>query len=376
MKNKLLSLILLGILFSSLNMSAQQVRVNLNVFDQLSEASFTAFLSNTALKNTPRILQVVLTPQGEKVIVKGAFLWRRLNESSFNEILNFTTKPFPSYSFYNDNYPEIEESNYNDDLIQENRDKGMPTGVYRIIIEVFDSNMVFQSTDTKDLEFTNPEQTLYIIQPSVGDILDLGGITVSWSGVTGVSDYYVRANTRSNKLETLEEALQKGNPIVNDKKVGIVNDINLRDILDRDIVGGEEIVIQVKGAIQAPGGETYIESEIVNFRIKGSQSEPSDMLLAEFTSVIRQAFDGLTIQHNENTEDQDLIEEQNLFEEQDLLERLENLLEKIANGEINFNDLTITMGDGRRLTYQEFLQILDYLRKNPDLLTNLNFEEK
>jgi hypothetical protein len=34
------------------------------------------------------------------------------------------------------------------------------------------------------------------------------------------------------------------------------------------------------------------------------------------------------------------------------------------------------MEDGRVLTYQEFQEILEYLRKNPQLLTNLNFEEK
>ncbi|MBU0476298.1 MAG: hypothetical protein KKF62_19285 [Bacteroidetes bacterium] len=365
MKNKLLSLMILGLLFSSLNISAQQVTVSLNVFDQLAKASFAAFLSNTALKNTPRILQVVLTPQDEKVIVKGVFLWRKLNESSFNEILNFTTKPFPSRSFYNDNYPDIEESNYNDDLIQENRDKGEPTGTYRVIIEVFDSNMVFQGTDTKDLEFTNPSQTIFILQPNIGDELDLGGILMSWTGIDGVSDYIVRANIRTSKKESLEEALKKGDPIVNDKNVGIVTDINLRDILDRELVGGEEIVVQVKGTIQAPGGETYIESEIVNFRIKGSVKESFDKGTEEgFTNIIKQVADGLKTQSTENGEGQEL------------LERLENLLDKIGNGEINFNDLTITMGDGRRITYQEFQQILDYLRKNPDLLTNLNFEEK
>ena len=92
MKNKLLKMIVLASIFASLSMSAQQISVNLNVFKPLPEVSFAAFLTNPFLESTPRILQITISPQGETVIVKGAILWRKLDESSFEELLNFTTK--------------------------------------------------------------------------------------------------------------------------------------------------------------------------------------------------------------------------------------------------------------------------------------------
>ena len=371
MKNKLLNFLISFFVFVSLNISAQQIAININVFKPLHEVSFAAFLTNPFLESTPRILQVSIAPQNIKVIVRGSILWKKLNENSFEELLNFTTEPFYSRNFYNNDFSSfdgigIDENNVSDNLLQDNLKKGKPTGTFRIIVEVYDSNMVFQSSATEDLEFINPTQTITIIQPEANDELDLGGILLSWTGVSGVTDYYIRANIRLSKFESLEEALNRGNPIIDDKNVGSNTSVNFRNILDRELVGGEDIVVQVKGAIEGPGGKNLVYSELINFKIKGNKVS-SDDGAKKFTLTIEKLSDEIVKQLNENPSNQEV---------KDLSERLQDLLNRIANGEITFDDLTITTDSGREITYQEFQQILDYLRSNPEFFTNLYFEEK
>jgi len=372
MKNKLLKLLIIIFLVANVSIYAQHIAVNMNVFKPLPEVSFAAFLTNPFLESTPRILQISITPKNKKIICRGTILWKKLNKNSFEELLNFTTKPFLSRNFYNDDFSsfdgiKIDENNVSDNLVKDNLKKGKPTGTYRIIFEVFDSNMVFQSSSIEDLEFTNPSQTLTIIQPQINEELDLGGILLFWTGVAGVSDYYIKANIRLSKFESLEEALNRGNPIINNKNVGIKTNVNLREFLDRELIGGEELVLQVKGAIEGPGGQSFIYSDIINFKIKGNNSNEGDEGNNELTSTLEQLTDNLKTQLNANPLNQD---------ESDLSERIQALLDKIRNGEITFNDLTITTNDGKEISYQEFLQILEYLKNNPELFTNLSFEEK
>ncbi len=349
------------------NLSAQpKVMVTLNVFQPLPEVSFAAFLTNPFLESTPRILQVIMAPHNVDVIVQGSILWRKVDEGSFNELLSYTTKPFTSRNFYNDDFSsidgiEIEEFNSDSDLLQENLKQGKPTGTYKIIIRVYDKNMEFQSDATEDLDFLNPSQTLSIIQPSVGDELDIAGILLTWTDVLGVTEFIVKANVRSSKLESLEEALQKGNPIVDNRSVGIKTSVNLREILDRELIGGEEIVVQVRGVVPGPGGPTTVYSDIINFYLNSSGSPVVDKGVQDFETLIVEVMD----EWKEEGQG-----------ESDAYERLTNLLEDLQNGNISFNDIRIKFEDGRQLTYAEFQEILNYLRRNPDVLTNLLFEAK
>ena len=62
--------------------------------------------------------------------------------------------------------------------------------------------------------------------------------------------------------------------------------------------------------------------------------------------------------------------------EDDAAIRLQELLQKIQDGTISFSDLSIRFADGRLLSYAEFQELLDYLKRNPDLVRNIFFEEK
>ncbi len=364
MKNKIISLFFLLALFVGINTSAQKVTVNLNVFQPLPEVSFAAFLTNPFLESTPRILQVIMTPHGEEVIVVGSIQWRKVDEGGFTELLSFTTKPFKSRNFYNDDFSsvdgiEIDHNESNDDVLQENMKKGKPTGTYKIVIKVITTKTGEEDEDFAEIDFLNPSQTLTIIEPRVGDKLDVAGILLTWTDVTGASDFYVKANLRSSKFESLEEALQKGNPLV-DENVGLRRSVNLREILKRELVGGEEVVVQVRAVIPGPGGPTVLYSDIVNFNLRGASSPVVDKGVKEFETLIIQLLDDMK---RNGTDD-------------DAYDRLQQLLLDIQNGNISFNDIKIRFDSGKQLTYAEFQEILQYLRRNPELLTSILFEEK
>ena len=364
MKNRIISLFFLLTILVGVNTSAQDKLsyVGLKVFEPLPEVSFAAFLANPFLGGTPRIFQVVMLPLGVNVTVHGIIQWRRIGESSFNQLYVFDTEPFSSRNFSNDDFSsiggiKIKDSHSESELLQENLKKGKPTGSYKIIIQVNDGSQVI--TEEKIIDFLNPSQTLSIIEPRVGDELDVAGILLTWTDVTGVTDFYVKANIRSSKFESLEEALQKGNPLV-DENVGIRRSVNLREILKRELVGGEEVVVQIRAVIPGPGGPTILYSDIVNFNLRGTSSPVVDKGVKEFETLIAQVMDDM----KKNGGDDDAYN------------RLQQLLLDIQNGNISFDDIKIRFDSGKQLTYAEFQEILEYLRRNPDLLTSLLFEAK
>jgi hypothetical protein len=383
MKVKINKVLFVLVFILGMNLSAQdKVIVQLNVFEQLSEISFAAFMTANGLENTPRIFQVLMTPHGKNIIVKGAIRWRRVNKGGYSDLYTFTTKPFTSRNFYNDDLSSIdgikmETSESNNDLLDENLKIGKPSGSYEIVIKVYDENMGFKSEDAKFLGmsipsgvlgkeipvgFPNPSQTFSILTPGDGDKLDAGGINLSWTNELGIFDFIVKANIRVGD-ESPEEALQRGNPIVDNRPVGMRTNVNFREpnFLSRELVGGEEIVVQVRGTIKGPGGPSIVYSEIINFFITSPGNTAVDRGIQDFENLVQDVMD-------------DWKEEGQA--DSDAYKVLENLLSDLQNGIISFEDIKIRNDRGQLLTYAEFQQILEYLRRNPDLLTNLLFESK
>jgi len=367
MKSKITNLFFLLTLFVGLNLFAQQkVQIQLNVFQPLPEVSFAAFLSNPFLENTPRIFQVTMSPHGVKVYVKGAILWRKLNEASYKELADFTTKPFLSRDFSNDDISSIsgiqlEEKNINDGLLDENKDKGKPTGTYKIVLKVFDENGVPQSSASEEIDFTNPSQTITIIEPINGEIYDVGGITISWTDVPGVSEYFIKANIRDTHLQSLEEALQHGTPVVKNQSVGKNTSVNLRAILDRELVGGEEVVVQVRGVVNVPGSKNIIYSNIVDFYLKGANTHVVDKGIKDLETLILESLKDMDAKGAKNSKG---------------YAKLKQLLEDLQNGDISFDKVKIRAGNGRILTFAEFQELLTKLRNNPELISSITFIRK
>lgn len=365
MKSRIVNLFVLIVLFASASLWGQNVTVQVNAFEPLPEVSFSAFLTNPYLRGTPRILQVLMTPHGKMVKVYGTVEWRRVNSSSFNRLFTFTTKPFFSRNFYNDDLSSVEgieiEESSNSSLYKEALKEGKPTGTYRIKIEVITLATNSSSESEVELNFLNPAQTLTIIEPRANEKLDVAGVLLTWTDVAGAKEFIVKANIRSSKFESLEEALQKGNPLV-DENVGKRQSVNLRELLKRELLGGEEIVVQVRAIVPAPGGPTTIYSDIVNFKLRGTSGSATDDGMKEFKILISRFLDDM--------------KDNGKGERNKAYSKLQKLLADIQSGKIDFSDIKIRFQNGKRLTYAEFKEIIDYLRKNPDLLANLNFEEQ
>ena len=371
------------VLFIIFNVSVlhtqEKVRANITVFQPLPEVSFAAFLTNPFVQGTPRIFQIQLAPHGVDVYLVGTLKWRKPDQGSFLPLTTFRTKVFKSRDFYNDEInsnPDIQisDTDYDNDLLQENLKLGKPAGLYNLMIQVYDPNGELYDEEIvdlgiKDLGFVNPAQTLELIQPLAGSYQDVGGVILTWSEVIGVADFIILANERKGKDESFEEALKKGNPIVDNKSVGLKTSVNLRELLDRELVPGQEIVAQVRGIIPNPGGQNILYSEIINFNITDPNSTSAEKISGEIVVLLEKIIDEM----KQNPPDVDTEEQDNL---NDFIQSLEELLQKLRDGEITFDEILVTTEDGGTLNYPEFIQLLEKLVQFPNLITNINFEEK
>lgn len=339
------------ILALSINtIKAQDVSVDLVVFEPLPEIDLGALFLGKNLKGAPLLLQITFNPLPEsKIILIGTVEWKKSSSDSYQNLYNFTTNSFVARTLSNkDIGTDIggahEESNR--DLLEEFIKRGKPTGSIRITIEIKNEFGKFLGNDSEELNFINPAQTLSIRTPEAGTSQDIGGVLAEWDDVQGVGNYSIRANVRSNINQSFEEALKSGNPIINDKNVGNVTNVNLRELLDREWLPGQEVVFQVTANISGPGGGTKLYSNIVNFSFDLGGSSGNQELN-----------DGLI----------------NLF--QGLGDEGTKILSLLVNGEINLEDVTITFGDGQVMTLPEFQNLMIYLETNPDAVISIKYNQ-
>ncbi len=329
-----------------------QFNVDLIVFEPLPEIDFAAFASVNDLAGAPRISQVTMNPQGQTVVATVGIDWKKPGESSFRYLFSFTTEPFSARSFFNNEVGNsdirIDDSDANDDLTDELLKIGKPNGSFIITVIIKDENNVELDRDEKRLDFTNPAQTLTIRSPDIGSIQDIGGVLAEWDEVIGASSYKIRANIRRNANQSLEEALNTGNPIIDDKDVGLVTSVNLRNYLDREWLPGQEIVLQVSAQIPGPGGGDELFSQPVNFFFNNANDPQQEQIQNLLTNLF-----------------------QNLGDSQS-----GGLLSLIQSGDIDFSDVRITDEDGKILSISELQSLINYLQTNPDALINLSFQPR
>jgi len=328
MKLKLFLFFLLFVITAS-----PQNSINLIVFPQLVNTDFSSLIPSNELQNNVRVFCIEISPQAIPVVVKGVFEWRKVNSNDFLELGNFETRPFVSRNFCNEELGGFEISlksfNSNSDLLNENLRIGVPSGAYRITVMLYDqtgTNLLAQDTD--NLSFLNPAQTIQIINPRVGLTYDAGNIIVEWTPISGVDYYSILANTRDNPSQSLEEALNSGTPLVNDRNVGNVNSINLRDYLERELLPGSEVVLQVVANLSGPSGGNRLFSQIVNFNILSPDAPQTEMLNLRLRNI---------------------------------LSRLpySPLLSLLENNQINLSEATFRLDDGTIISLEELINLLE-----------------
>lgn len=283
---KKLSLVILfftGISFAQIT----QFQIQIVQVPQLDFSSVASLTLND-LKGAPTIFKIVIAPEEVSVVLRGEFYWTDIGKPEV-QLAWFKTTAFSSRTITNQQLGDnirIAESEVNNTAIEDNLRKGKPVGKYRLVLKLFDAsgNQITSVPNPieEQMEFLNPTQTLSFITPVIGEVYDQGSVIASWSSVNGVSEYKILANKRTNVNQSLEEILNSGNPLINNRSVGVLTTVNLATILDRQWNPGDEVVVQVSAIVQGLGGNSIIKGEPVSFAIR----DPNAVVQQQFSQQL------------------------------------------------------------------------------------------
>lgn len=353
--------------------TAQNVNIQLEILQDLAQLDLTAFINfgkgNFDALSIPVILQINMDyPSADQVVLSGKVSWKSPDGKYQGELLSFSSHPFSNIKRVNNQefnkVIKFLSPKINSRLMDENTKRGKPSGTYTIFLTLSDLANGESANSQETIEIKNPSQTFYIQSPIAGSQNDIAGVQAIWDIVEGAKEYKVLANIRKNKNQSFEEALNSGNPIINNKSVGQLTNVNLLSLLDRQWLPGQEIVFRVAAIIPTASGESELNStNIINFYIISPNSDEDKNLLKNFDNLFNEIVGDLN--SNQNLEDENL--NQNLI----LAKRL---LEMIESGQLDFNNAQITDENGNVFSVNELNLILDYLRRNPNALLNINYQ--
>lgn len=352
MRRIIMTLVSLLFLLPFTSFRAQQDRIDLVVFKDLTTTDFAAFMFTNNV-TAPRIFHVLITSQQQKVVVRGEIFWQGNENPSPQKLVTFTTVKFKPRSFFNDEIGnseiDIETSDGNKSLAEDIIKKGMPAGRFTIYLNLLDNNLnVLAHADPKTLSFLNPAQTITIISPIEESTYDVGNVQAQWTAVAGASSYRIRANVYLSGSSNPENALNARNPYIDDHDVGSNLSVNLSTILNRQWVGGDQVVMAVTAIIPGPGGGTTLRSPLVTFRLSQSGNSSS------------------------STVNPDLVRLANLIAGK----VNQDFVNKLAGGVITPDKMQFTDENGNTLTFAEFLNILNKLEVNPASIISVDFTSK
>ncbi|MCX7797278.1 MAG: hypothetical protein N2249_01480 [Melioribacter sp.] len=340
-------------LLTILNLKAQQPSIELQILSDLSAIDFSAFAFERNLENQPRIMQVIINPPQIEVIVEGIIYWKKDQISNYVEVGRFKTEPFISRSFFNDEIGQMDislaSSSYNSELVKEILEKGKPSGIILIRFNLIDKQNNLLATSEKSIVLLNPTPPT-ILSPQENSELHRGSILVTWTSSPGAVSYKILANYYSEGL-SYEEALNAGNPLVNNRNVGNVTSVDLKDLLDRELIEDTTVVIAVKAIVNLPGREEELKSPPVKFK------------------VVR------AINEQRNQQDDYILQLINLFSNSNniISDELVNFLQ---SNRINPEQIEITDANGNRITFSEFINIITYLNQNRDSIISITVNPK
>lgn len=349
------TLLLIPFLFFPFFIRAQN-SIQLITIGDLSSIDLGAIMMANGLTGQPRFFQLVMNTQpiGRNVYLSGTIDWKENLNSQYRQVANFKSTIFSSRNIFSD---ELGSSNVkfdkidgDKDLVKQITEIGKPKGAIKIYISMFSENGEFLDDDQHELFFTNPSQTISITQPQNNSHVDFGNFICEWTPVNGAISYKVRANFLESENQSLEDALNSSNPIIDDYDVENNTIVNLSDIIkNREWKNGDKIVLLVKAIINESG-----ERQELN-------SEPIVIIISNGTNNT-----------NSKTPNADL---QNLVNTLLSIWPFE-LVDKINSGELQPDDIQILDSDGNAISLTELKEIFANLDRNKNLLINYNFQPK
>lgn len=295
MKNKFIYAAALSlILIFAGNSYSQTPTIDLQIFEPLPQIDIGSILIQNNLQGVPKVFYVQINPPGISVSVNGVIYWDRKEGRGFEKLFEFTTSRFQSRSFYSDELGasgiSILNSSSVSSLTEELMNRGMPTGTFKFALNLLNADGNIVSQTSREVTFSNPSQTLTVITPAANSMQSVGSVIARWSQINGASKYKIKLNVRSTAGQSLEDALDSGTPLINNKEVAnTITNVDLRSYLEREWLPGQELVLQVAAVIEGIGGGAELKSEIVNFTIAQAGSSGADnnknallTLLAQF----------------------------------------------------------------------------------------------
>lgn len=356
---KIFTLIVTVFLFLPLCITAQN-SISIQAIGNLSSLDPGAFLLTNNVSGQPRIFSVTIitSPAGKPVYIEGVIKWKENLNASYQELLNFTTEPFPARSYFNDELGasdiKVRNVNTNSNLASDLASRGKPVGQFEINLRLYNSEGTLIATTNPPLILlflnpTAPTINLPVYTPSTPSVeFTVGNIQVSWSNVDGVIGYKVKVCEMSPG-QSLQEALSSGDPVV-DANVGFQTSINLINFKKREFLENKNYAIKVTAVVFTSGRESELDSEPRAFTIKGTavgnpaEVNPDIKTLAEFLA-----------QRNVDT----------------------ILINALNNGEITVDQIEITNENDVPINFSDFMtNILTPLKTNPEKIVSVNFTAK
>lgn len=289
-KKTFYAIIVFIFLFVTGNFYAQTATINLQIFEPLPEIDLGSMIIQNNLQGAPKIFLVSIAPANLDVFVRGVILWDRQNGTGLRQVYEFETKPFKSRNFYSDELGtsglKLGPNSANSDVTKEILEIGKPTGMLRLELSLYNLNGTLLSQTTKDINFSNPSQTLTVITPEAGSFQAIGGVVARWNSIIGVQKYKIKLNVRTSPGQSLEEALNSGTPLINNKEVGgELTSADLRTYLEREWLPGQELVLRVSAVVAGLGGGSELPSQIVNFTISAAGVSDKTTLINLFAQI-------------------------------------------------------------------------------------------
>lgn len=328
--------------------------LDVNIFQELSAVNLSAFDFENLGADQPRIMQIVINPPGVMVYLEGSIAWKKDENSSFQTVGTFKTRPFLSRTIYNDEFNktdiELESTHYVSSITDEILKKGKPSGIFIINLSLYSPTGQQLDSDVEEFKFLNPTAPT-IISPNQGFSYDVGTVLAQWTVSIGASTYRLSANYVADNETNYEQALTSRTPIINNYDVGNgnVTTVNLREILNGELLPDTNVVLVVKAVIQKPGGEDELASQIVMFKTNPVGKAPEQQAVDQDVAKLANVLTGLISQE---------------------------FLDKLTSGNISPQDFRITDENGREINFSDFVAILNFLEQNKDAIININFTAK
>ncbi len=328
-----------------------QNSIQLVTIGDLSSINIGSLILANNLDGQPRFFQLIMNtnPVGRKVFLTGKIDWKENLNTPFKELARFTTNTFSARNIFSDEFGSSEISLLNiegdKDIYHRLIELNKPTGILGISISMFSESGEFLDDDYQELIFLNPTPTFSITQPQNEEEVDIGNVVCSWTPINGAINYKIKANALENESQTLDEALNSSNPVIDNYDVGIETSVNLSSInKNREWFNGQNIVIIVKAVINESGALQELNTEPIVFKLKSYNKQP-DINLVRFTNIFSSIIP-------------------------------DELLKKITDGSLQIDQIDIKDENGNKISLDELNKILNMLEANPNLIINYSFQQK